>query len=184
MKNLFLLFVYLSTALARMLRPGGSRAIVAENLLLKQQLLIMTRSRQRAPNLTPTDRLLFGFLSLFLRPHRIARAAIVVRPSTLLRFHHALVRKKYRELFAPRSRTKPGPKGPPATIVEAIVELKRRNPSFGCPRIALIINRTFGLDINKDVVRRVLTKHYRPEPGDGPVLAHVHRAHERQSVEH
>lgn len=168
MKNVFLLFVHPLTTVATMLKPTGARAIVAENLLLKQQLLITARSRRRAPNLTLTDRFLLGFLSLFLRPHRIARAAIVVRPSTLLRFHQALVRKKYRELFAPRSQATPGPKGPAAEIVEAIIELKRRSPRFGCPRIALIINRTFDVDINKDVVRRVLGKYYRPEPGDGP----------------
>lgn len=44
---------------------------------------------------------------------------------------------------------------------------KRRNPRFGCPRIALIIARTFGVEIDKDVVRRVLAKHYRPEPEAG-----------------
>jgi putative transposase len=44
-----------------------------------------------------------------------------------------------------------------------------RNPRIGCPRIALEIARTFGIDIDKDVVRRVLAKHYRPEAGtDGP----------------
>ena len=80
-----------------MLRPGGARAIVAESLLLKQQLLVVSRNRQHAPNLESTDRFLLGFLALFLRPDRIARVAIVVRPSTLLRFHQALVRKKYRE---------------------------------------------------------------------------------------
>ncbi len=47
------------------------------------------------------------------------------------------------------------------------MELERRNPRFGCPRIALIIPRTFGIEINKDVVRRVLAKHYRPNPGAG-----------------
>jgi transposase InsO family protein len=52
-------------------------------------------------------------------------------------------------------------------LIHAIVELKRRNTGFGCPRIALIIARTFGIEIDKDVVRRVLAKHYRPEPGDG-----------------
>ena len=46
--------------------------------------------------------------------------------------------------------------------------MKRLNPRFGTPRIALEIARTFGIDIDKDVVRRVLAKHYRPEPGDGP----------------
>ena len=48
-----------------------------------------------------------------------------------------------------------------------IVELKRRNPRFGCPRIALIIARTFGVEIDKDIVRRLLAKHCRLEPGSG-----------------
>jgi len=52
-------------------------------------------------------------------------------------------------------------------LIKAIVEIKRRNPNFGCPRIALIITNTFGIEINKDVVRRVLMKHYHPRPGDG-----------------
>ena len=38
------------------------------------------------------------------------------------------------------------------------------NPRFGCPHNALIIARTFGVEIDKDVVRRVLAKHYRPKP--------------------
>jgi len=33
--------------------------------------------------------------------------------------------------------------------------------------IALIIARSFGVEIDKDAVRRVLAKHYRPEPGAG-----------------
>jgi transposase InsO family protein len=47
------------------------------------------------------------------------------------------------------------------------VELKRRNPRFGCPRIAQQINKAFGITIDKDVVRRVLAAHYRPGSGDG-----------------
>jgi len=50
------------------------------------------------------------------------------------------------------------------------VAIKQRNPRFGCPRIAFIISNTFGVPINKDVVRRVLAQHYRPDPsfGGGP----------------
>jgi len=40
--------------------------------------------------------------------------------------------------------------------------MKRRNPKFGCVRIAQQISHAFGLDIDKDVVRRVLANHYRP----------------------
>ena len=45
--------------------------------------------------------------------------------------------------------------------------MKRRNPQFGCRRIAQQISFTFGIDIDKDVVRRVLVQHCCPDPG-GP----------------
>ncbi len=45
--------------------------------------------------------------------------------------------------------------------------MKRRNPHFGCPRIAQQIAYAFGIEIDKDVVRRVLATHYQPEPGGG-----------------
>ena len=47
------MFAHLLTTLAKLLGPGGARAIVADSLLMKQQLLIINRSRRRAPNLTP-----------------------------------------------------------------------------------------------------------------------------------
>jgi hypothetical protein len=136
---------------SRLLGPGGTRAIVAENLLLKQQLLVLSRARQRAPRLSVIDRFLFGGWSLFLTPRRLLRAAILPRPSTLLRFHAALVKRKYYRLFTPRPRAKPGPKGPSPELIRAIVEIKRRNPRFGCPRIAQQIAYTFGIEITKEL---------------------------------
>jgi hypothetical protein len=62
---------------------GGVRAVIAENLLLKQPLIVVRRCRQR-PNLMPSDRLLFGFWALFLSPRRIRKVAVALRPSTLL----------------------------------------------------------------------------------------------------
>ena len=112
--------------------------------------------------------MLFGFWTLFLSPRHIARSAIIIEPSTLLRFHTALKKRKYQLLFSTGSR-KPGPKGPSKEVIHAIVEMKKRNPRFGCPRIAQQINLAFGLDIDKDTVRRVLAFHYKPDPGDrGP----------------
>jgi putative transposase len=64
---------------------------VAENLLLKQQLLVMRRSRRRAPHLHPTDRLLFGFCSLFLSHRRLVHTAILIKPSALLRCHQGFL---------------------------------------------------------------------------------------------
>ncbi|UCB54111.1 MAG: transposase [Thiotrichales bacterium] len=167
MKNLLLLLAHFLTILAKLLGPGGARAIVADSLLMKQQLLIINRSRKRAPNLTPIDRILLGFWSLFITPHRIQRAAVILRPSTLLRFHNILKKRKYRLLYTAHKTGKPGPKGPSQELIDAIVELKKRNTRFGCPRIAQEINIAFGANIDKDVVRRVLEKHYRPGPDSG-----------------
>ena len=166
MKTLLLTLSNLAVVAARLCGPGGVPAIIAENLLLKHQLIVLRRGRRRAPNLTQSDRLLCGFGSLVLNAARIRKVAIAFRPSTLLAFHQALVRRKYRLLFSARQRPKkPGPKGPDEALIRAIVELKSRNPRFGCPRIARIIAQTFGIDIDKNVVHRVLAKHYRPAPG-------------------
>jgi hypothetical protein len=40
--------------------------------------------------------------------------------------------------------------------------MKQRNPNWGCPRIAQQIALAFHIQIDKDVVRRILGHHYRP----------------------
>ena len=170
MRDLFILAIYLLVTLVKLLRPGGVRAIAAESLLLKHQLLISNRSRHRAPNLTTLDRVVLGLTTLFVSPCRIPKLGALVKPATLLKFHKALVERKYRLLYSSSSDRKPGPKGPSPEFITAIVEMKRRNPRFGCVRIAQQISHAFGVDIDKDVVRRVLAKHYLPEDSasDGP----------------
>ena len=169
MREIFYLLFQLLSTLAKLIRPGGSRTVIAENLLLKQQLIIHSRSRRRAPNLSTQDRALLGFWSLFMNSRRIVRSAIIIKPSTLLSFHNALKKRKYRLLFSPGGGRKPGPKGPSREIIDAIVVMKRRNPRYGCPRIAQQINLAFGLSLDKDTVRRVLAVHYKPDPNNrGP----------------
>ena len=51
MRDLLLLAIHLVVTIAKLLRPRGVRAVAAESLLLKQQLIVSNRSRQRAPNL-------------------------------------------------------------------------------------------------------------------------------------
>lgn len=98
MKDLLILFTHLLTTIARLLGPGGAKAIVADSLLMKQQLLIMNRARRRSPNLSVLDRFLLGFWSLFLSPWDILRATVIIRPSTLLKFHRLLKQRKFRLL--------------------------------------------------------------------------------------
>jgi putative transposase len=184
MKDFLLAVLHFTVVSAKLCGPGGVRAVIAENLVLKQQLIVLRRARRRAPNLTRSDRLLCGFGSLFLSPGRIRKVAIVLRPSTLLAFHQALVRRKYRRLFSSTPcPKKPGPKGPDEALIQAIVELKSRNPRFGCPRIARIFLQTFRIDIDKNVVYRVLAKTLSPCSGRNRTLVVVvHRPHHRQPV--
>ena len=163
MRELLILAIHLLVTFAKLLRPGGVRAVAAESLLLKHQLLISNRSTQRAPNLTALDRFVLGLSTLFVSQRRIAKLGALVKPATLFKFHRALVDRKYCLLFSSSSpRRKPGPKGPSAELIAAIVEMKRRNPSFGCVRIAQQISYAFAVELDKDVVRRVLARHYRP----------------------
>ena len=74
-------------------------------------------------------------------------------------FHQALVKCKYRLLFSAKRQTKPGPKGLGQEIINLVIEMKRRNPRFGYRRIAMQISHAFNIEIDKDVVRRILESH-------------------------
>ena len=167
MYDILFVFVHLIVTVVRLIKPGGLRAVVAESVLTRRQILILNRSRKRAPNLVVSDRMIAGLCTLLMRPSRVLRCGIALRPSTLLLFHHVLTKRKYRMLFSSKRRRRPGPKGPAKELIDAVVAMKRRNPSWGCPRIAQQITLAFGVDIDKDVVRRILGKHYRPESGPG-----------------
>ena len=116
---------------------------------MRHQLLILNRGRKRAPNLRTADRIIAGLCTLFIRPARVLRSAIVLKPSTLLHLHNVLSKRKYRILFSPKRRSRPGPKGPDKDLIDAVVAMKRHNPSWGCPRIAQQISLAFGVEIDK-----------------------------------
>ncbi len=169
MRDLVILFIHLLVTIARLFGPGGARSVVAESLLTKHQLLIISRSTKRAPRLRPSDRVIVGLCAILMRPSRLLRSAIILKPSTILSFHRALVNRKYRLLFTPKNGRKPGPIGPSPALIAIIVEMKRRNPHFGYQRIADQISLVFDIYVDKDVVRRVLARHYQPGSGsNGP----------------
>src|SRR5882672_7267982 len=124
MRELLILAIHLLVTFAKLLGPGGVRAVAAESLMLKHQLLMSNRSRQRAPNLTSIDRFVLGLTTLFVSPSRIPKLGVLVKPATLFKFHKALVDRKYRLLFSSSSyrRRKSGPKGPSAELIAAIIE--------------------------------------------------------------
>ena len=117
MRDLVILLVHVIATLTRLLGPGRIRSVVAESVLVKHQLLILNRSRQRAPNLRASDRLIAGLCALLIRPTRLIRSAIVLKPATLLSLHQALRNRKYRFLFSSQCTSRPGPKGPNQEVV-------------------------------------------------------------------
>ena len=181
MRLLFILIAHLLVTLARLTRPGRVRAVAAESLAVKHQLLIMKRSQRRSPNLTAWDQLILGFCTLLVSPRRLGKISVILKTSTLLRLHRALVKRKYRLLYSSRRCGRPGPKGPSRELIDAVVEMKRRNPYFGCRKIAEQISNAFGIELNKDVVRRILIRYYRPGPdgGDPSWLSVIGQARDR-----
>ena len=81
---LLLLAVHLFVTLAKLLRPGGARVVVAESLLLKHQLLISNRCHQRAPNLSASDRFGLALTTLFVSPRRIPKLVAFLQPATFV----------------------------------------------------------------------------------------------------
>jgi putative transposase len=70
MRDLAALLLHLLATVARLAGPGGARAVVAESVLVKQQLLILNSARRRAPNLRLADRVVAGVCTLVMRPNR------------------------------------------------------------------------------------------------------------------
>jgi putative transposase len=182
-RDLAILLLHLLATLARLAGPGA-RSVVAESVLVKQQLLILNRSRKRSPRLRLSDRMVAGLCALLMRPGRLIRAAIVLKPSTLLGVHRALTKQTYRRLFSSKVRKKPGPKGPTQDVIAAVVEMKRRNPTWGSPRIAQQIALAFWC-FHQQGCRAA---HSGRAVSTGTrvgwtILAHIARPHEGPSVE-
>src|SRR5215204_7826538 len=100
MRDFLILFVHVVITLARLAKPGGVRSVVAESALVRHQLLILNRGRKRAPNLRAADCIIAGLCTLFMRPARVLRSGIVLKPSTLLHLHSVLRKRKYGLLFS------------------------------------------------------------------------------------
>ena len=97
-------------------------------MLVKHQLRILNRGHERAPNLRAADRIIAALCTLFMRPARVLRSVIVLKPSTLLHLHSLLRKRKYRMLFSPKRGRRPGPNGPKKELIDS-----RTN---ACPNIS------------------------------------------------
>ena len=88
-----LLIHYLVT-LIKLLKPGGTKVVMAESIAMKQQLIVMNRARKKSPALVTRDRFLFGLLAIIIGERRLQKVAVILKPATILTFHKALVKRQ------------------------------------------------------------------------------------------
>src|SRR5919202_1574101 len=122
-------------------------ALVAENLLLRHQLAVLTRPTRRRPGLRPRDKLFWVIVRALCRDWR--RHLVVVRPESIIRWH----RQAWRLFWRWRSR---GPLGRPrlsAEVRELIATMARDNPRWGSERIRGELLK-LGLVVSKRSIQR------------------------------
>src|SRR5674476_763950 len=146
--------VYLvARTLVRLLVGGGQRdrddgAKDLEVLVLRHQLRVLQRTAGR-PKLRPVDRVLLAAASRAIPRDRWV--AFLVTPPTLLRWHRALVRRKWTYRRAGRLGRPPID----AELRALILRLARENSRWGCVRIQGEL-RKLGLRVSATTIRTLL----------------------------
>ena len=165
----FELLIHFIVTLIKLSKPGGVKVVMAETQAMKQQLIVMNRGKRRAPKLTSFDRIFFGLMAFIMGEKRLHKVSVILKPATILKFHKALVQRKYRGLFSNKARGKPGRKPRDKALIELVIEMRQRNPGVGYGRIAMQIYEAFGIEISRFAVGRILRQNWcRIPPGEGP----------------
>jgi len=141
----------------------------AEILVLRHQLAVLRRQVGR-PRLSWSDRAVIAALAKLVPRERWA--TFLITPETILRWHRALVRRRW---TYPHRR--PGRPPLPAETVELIVRLARDNPRWGYLRIVGELKK-LGVTVSKGSVANVLRRHRLPSAPRraGPTWAEFLRA--------
>jgi len=152
------MFAFLIKLLLVALSRLNSRArLEAENLVLRQQLILLSRKFSSRVRLRNIDRLIFAWLYRCF-PSTL-NAIIVVKPETIIRWHHAD--------FGPIGAGSPADKvvAPRSTARSANSSgrMSKENPLWGAPRIhgELLM---LGLELAQSTVARYMTRRQGP-PG-------------------
>jgi putative transposase len=144
---LYLAFRALLGTLLRSRRGLDAKDI--ELLVLRHELEVLRRQGAR-PKLRAADRALLAATACHLP--RSFRDARLVTPRTLLRWHRALVRRKWRQ--SPDQRGRPPV---PAEVQAAVLRLARENPRWGHRRISGELAK-LGLRVSPTTIRRLLAR--------------------------
>src|ERR671932_1424128 len=102
--------------------------LLLENALLRQQVIVLSRTAKR-PRFTRWDRGLLVLLASRLRTW--AAVLLIIQPETVLRWHRQGFRLIWRRKSAPRSQPSPLRRD----TIELIKQMARDNPLWGAERI-------------------------------------------------
>jgi putative transposase len=136
----------------------GKSELVAENALLRQQLIIL-RWQSKRPACTKRDRILLVLLAKAVRAWR--QALLIVQPETLLRWH----RQGFRLFWKQKSKTTSTQAKVAAETIALIKEMARNNRLWGAERIRGELLK-LGIRVGKRTVQKYM-RHVRPPRSRG-----------------
>ena len=121
--------------------------LVAENLLLRHQLAVLTRPTRQRPRLRARDKLLWVLARLARRDWR--RHLVVVTPGTVIRWH----RRAWRLFWRWRLRARMGRLCLSFEVRDLIATMVRDNPTWGAERIRGELLK-LGIAVSKTSIQR------------------------------
>ena len=128
--------------------------LVAENLALRHQLIVLGRKTKRPP-LLPRDRVFWLWLSRSWSRWR--DSLIIVKPETVVRWH----RKGFKYYWAWKSRHRGGRPVVNRETRELIRRMSRSNPLWGAPRIHGELLK-LGIDVSQASVGKYMVRSRKP----------------------
>ncbi len=131
-------------------------ALRLEVIALRHRLEVLQRTRPARVKLTRPDRILW-LLLYRLRP-RCLDAVVIVKPETVIAWHH----KGFRAFWAWRSRPRRRGRPPvPAEVKTLIRRMTRENPLWGAPRVHGELLK-LGIEISQATVSKYMVRHPKP----------------------
>ena len=132
-------------------RLKSRASLEAENLVLRQQVIVLSRKSRSRVRLRNIDRLIFVWLYRCFPA--ILNAITVVKPETVIRWH----RRGFRAYWSWKSRRDGGRPTIDREIRDLIRRMSRESPLWGAPRIhgELLM---LGIEVAQSTVARYMTR--------------------------
>jgi hypothetical protein len=130
--------------------PRSRPDLLAENAMLRQQLIVLNRSVKRL-KLTSGDRVRLTFLARFTNTWQ--SALHIVKPDTLLRWHRDLFRWYWKR----KSKPKKHPQTTPQSTIDLIQKMALENRTWGAEHIQGELLK-LGIKLGKPMIQKYINQ--------------------------